>query len=765
MLENNNPWIGLESYDEKKRMYGRDKDILELSQLIFRSRGTLLYGRSGIGKTSLVNAGVKRAAKKEGIFPINIRLCHGKSDENYSKQIIESINATNHVLLENVSDTKESISKNLLWEYFHCNKIVDEDGLRQPILLIFDQFEEIFTLQKDVVKRKSFFEQIGHEINNWTPPEYQNPIKSTAEDGLPAFQFKNYTNTNEIHLLFSLREDFLSEFEYYTAHIPSLANNRYGLRPINEEQAKQIICDPIPGMVDEDVAKRIISHITEKNDFSFDGTPELEVDALILSLLLYRLYQKKTGEKITANLVNENIKKIVLDFYRESISGLHRKTIRKLEELLIANGRRDNIPIERLEKAIGKVNVEAMIRKKLLVTFSHSNGTRIEFVHDIILQAIEQHHNETRVAESKKRWLTTIILSILLASIGSFLFVILKDDNVQTKSTEFHITFIEDETINKTESWYAYLTVLAHRKNLEDTILIEDYQVNEHNKNELLSYKVDSLSSVVICLDFKMFPRFKSIVDTLFSKRELNTSPTLKIPIGKNNHNKYYGRVLYPIGNQNHSIPVQDVIVIIADQIQKTDSGGYYSFFLDDTVKVNDPLYIVRDGFKNSYLVHRSRADIQYLISDDKDSNFLNRCDSLIRQKSRPTWDCRDYPVVAEFADGTWDNMYISTNTYPSKDDNRIYGYFYFENKSKLFESEMREEYSYYLFEGTIEKRTSNGSKNYELTCYDIARNKYIIHGMNENGVHKGVIFNSAGQIIASYDKYRKLDQKNRKHW
>lgn len=65
------PWLGLESFREETRAYffGRDTEIAEL-HLRLRSHPLLvLYGRSGLGKTSILNAGLIPRLTAEGHFP------------------------------------------------------------------------------------------------------------------------------------------------------------------------------------------------------------------------------------------------------------------------------------------------------------------------------------------------------------------------------------------------------------------------------------------------------------------------------------------------------------------------------------------------------------------------------------------------------------------------------------------------------------------------------------------------------------------------
>ena len=77
-----NPWLGLKSYREGEVLYGRDEDIRALSQRVLNDIDTLLYGRSGIGKSSILNAGVIPAARRKGFTPVYIRLEHNEKESD-----------------------------------------------------------------------------------------------------------------------------------------------------------------------------------------------------------------------------------------------------------------------------------------------------------------------------------------------------------------------------------------------------------------------------------------------------------------------------------------------------------------------------------------------------------------------------------------------------------------------------------------------------------------------------------------------------------
>lgn len=465
-----NPWLGLESYQEGEVLYGRDDDIRDLIQCVLNDVDTLLYGKSGIGKSSILNAGILPAARRNGYLPILIRLSH-KEDENYLHQIkravINSMEISTGDKKELSKRIKEVVeckdeAKETIYEYFHRHTFHDKDGNRIKLLILFDQFEEIFTLQSDESKKRVFFAQMADFLNDIMPNELQkisdnhsepqelvkvdnNNVDDLFDDidfGLKS-DLPEYVKDNDIHFVFTIREDFLSEFEYYTASIPSLKQNRYGLRPINEEQASQIILRPEPGLISPSVAKLIIEKVTGRTDFKLDGIPEIEVDSAVLSLYLNRLYEAKSSDVITSDLVEQKGGEIISDFYNEAISCISESSVVYLEDMLInGQGRRDNITVYDAihEGKLTQNELDILCnKKKILRQFNYAGVLRIEYIHDILCPIItdrkEKREEENRIKQiealahkerlkSKKRliWASSAFLILVICVAGYFLY-------------------------------------------------------------------------------------------------------------------------------------------------------------------------------------------------------------------------------------------------------------------------------------------------------------------------------------------------------
>lgn len=422
-----NPWLGLASYNEGEVIYGRDDDIRDLSQCVLNDNVTLLYGKSGIGKSSILNAGILPAARRAGYVPVVIRFSH-KGEKPYMKQLIQALVDTGLNFREEVPCKNPSLED--FYEFFHRHTFYDAEGERTKLLIIFDQFEEIFTLQDNLLLKKEFFLSMADQLNDVMPDRLQQRVDVPAtecvqvvdnEDFDDIFNDLNllvgqntpdYVSDNDVHFIFTIREDFLSEFEYYSATIPSLRQNRYGLRPINEEQASQIIMRPVPGLVDESVAKLIIEKVTGRVDFELDGLPEIETDSALLSLYLNRLFEAKDGDVITAELIEKKGSEIISDFYQEAMSEVSVLATDYFERVLLnGQGRRDNVTVYDA-LTVGKVSqgeIDLLCNKKILRCFNYAGDFRLEFIHDILCPVVMQHREDKAMIQLQEEQKMTIV--------------------------------------------------------------------------------------------------------------------------------------------------------------------------------------------------------------------------------------------------------------------------------------------------------------------------------------------------------------------
>ena len=745
-----NPWLGLESYQENQIIYGRNEEIEDLSQRVLNDFDTIVYGKSGIGKTSIINAGVLPIVRKNGFVPIVLRLDHSNK-KKYISQIKEAIGKDVEII---ETASAKNVDKELLWEFFHRHKFL-VDGERVKLMLVFDQFEEMFTLQQTAIIRNEFFKEFADVLNNAMPKDLAfNSEDSNTEDVQSDIQvegfasmvnvFDNvnygivcpetqYVNDNNIHFIFILREDFLSEFEFYTTKIPSLKLHRFALRPLNEEQAAEIITKPRPGFISIDVAHLIIETITGRSDFSLGNEPEIEVDAAVLSLFLSRIYQKlgDNDDVISAQIVKQFGSNIIKDFYLESIESLSDAEIYLLEDkLLTSNNHRNNISYSDFCRYINKNKIDSLIHnKKLLRTFNYGNDIRIEFIHDILCPIIKEIKDD-RLAKkisiqekNKKKLYKSIIYTLLF-----FLFLTLRI-YPYFSSSNINIQLIEANTISNEEYWKACVTLIDGN----DTIAIDTidkgrpsatFSVNNYRKKHVFICNIDPL-----------------IGNIKMTQEQVSTQKTLNyIQIDKINSEAFIkGNVRVATGSIQ---PVIGAIVIWGNQVTKTDSKGNFSFNKPNDYSITSTKDSTIKIIKNGYEIYEDKLHTKsekYKLRLKSPNEFYDKCNFFESKYSSATIKEN---IIGQFIFNNKvvkDKIELFVYKDVDKSNDAIKGFYYYKKRVE----ESKDKHSLYiLFEGYLSKtgdfvvNSTDDAWNTRSLSGKIINNKLIkgqVHANNSN--------------------------------
>src|SRR5688572_13639650 len=88
-IDRDNPWPGLAPFTEEQSdfFHGRDEEIRALSRLMERKALTVLFGQSGLGKSSLLQAGVFPRLRGASFCPIYVRLDHSDGASSPTEQV------------------------------------------------------------------------------------------------------------------------------------------------------------------------------------------------------------------------------------------------------------------------------------------------------------------------------------------------------------------------------------------------------------------------------------------------------------------------------------------------------------------------------------------------------------------------------------------------------------------------------------------------------------------------------------------------------
>src|SRR5215213_5090384 len=276
-ITGDNPWPGLASFTEDLRgfFFGREKETEELVRLVRRNTLTVLFGQSGLGKSSLLQAGAFPLLREADFLPLYLRLDHDLAAPELADQIKAALVAAFKAV---GADAPAPRADESLWEYFH-RKDIDiwsaKNRLLTPILA-FDQFEEIFTLgranEASRERGRTFLTELADLVENRPPAALRAKFDAGTLD--PASY--NFDKPS-CQVIVSLREDFLPDLEGLKNEMRSILHNRMRVKRLNGTQALEIVAKPAPHLLAEGVAERIVEFVAGARGGSVERLAELEV--------------------------------------------------------------------------------------------------------------------------------------------------------------------------------------------------------------------------------------------------------------------------------------------------------------------------------------------------------------------------------------------------------------------------------------------------------------------------------------------------------
>ena len=397
---------GVVSFTDRQQsiFFGRDNDIVQLQKYIQNRKTVLLYSKSGIGKSSLLNAGVLPQMQND-FLTLNIRFF--LFDENATPiSPLERVRLAIHPFIKGVVTDEldklvnESHNEKPLWYYFKKLQSVEN----RKILLVFDQFEEFFSYPSE---QRLKFKQ---ELFELTKVDIPQATLNYMVDQLQVESLKDYDflrNNLDIHTLFAIRYDYLSFINELADFFPDIQENYYELKPLNEEQARDAILKPAAFKPDVfkshvfEIDSEAISHIIKVLTDSGKKTIETTILQLICKNLEDIAIEKQKQNTSTICIQLEEIPPftgIFLRFYESSIELLpfNRQPFAKIfiEDVLIRNGNRVSFDRMVCIDYLKNEELNKLIECHLLRSEPNSTGRdSLELCHDTIIVPIIQSRN------------------------------------------------------------------------------------------------------------------------------------------------------------------------------------------------------------------------------------------------------------------------------------------------------------------------------------------------------------------------------------
>jgi conflict system STAND superfamily ATPase len=379
----------------RKLFFGRDQASTALTDQILANRMVVVYAKSGLGKTSLLNAGVAPRLRDDRYLPLFIRV--NDVEQGPFASVLDGIRSeTERQRVEYVPGAAGS-----LWSFFKTVEFWQGDLLLTPVLIL-DQFEELFTLQPEQA-RESFLNELSYLVRGVRPSSAPETDRTLGEAPPP------------LRIVLSLREDFLGFLEEASDHIPQILDHRFRLAPLNLQAAADAITGPAsledPGLAtkpfrfDGNAITDILDHLSRRKTKPM-AQPTRYVEPFQLQLVCRRIEeivaerQRGSSAEIAIGIKDiggeAGIRETLRNFYTSSVDALPTKRVRRAarrlcEQFLISpEGRRLSLEETEIQKQLNLSPdiLRFLVTRRLLRSENRSDSSYYELSHDALIEPV-----------------------------------------------------------------------------------------------------------------------------------------------------------------------------------------------------------------------------------------------------------------------------------------------------------------------------------------------------------------------------------------
>ncbi len=216
--------------------FGRERESRQLYQMISGRPILVLSGQIGVGKTSLLNAGLTPTLRENDFIPLPIRLNDPDADP------IETIYSTIDEMAERTKPAHAAGDREGLLGIFSTAGFRTPGGRPLTPVLIFDQFEDFF-IHHTPRRRERLNAELA-EFAGLAGLTRKGPLKAHESPTRPDPSPSSDAPPPHIKIIISIREEFLAPLEEMAAKIPDILQNRFRLLPLNLEQAGRAMIEP-----------------------------------------------------------------------------------------------------------------------------------------------------------------------------------------------------------------------------------------------------------------------------------------------------------------------------------------------------------------------------------------------------------------------------------------------------------------------------------------------------------------------------------------
>jgi hypothetical protein len=413
--------------------FGRDAEVDELLARTERSLLTLLYARGGLGKTSLLRAGLTPRLVERAYLPVYLRprwLLDGARDP-----IAEAIRAVEAAARAGGIEATADFDASSLWELFHRRAFDLWDATNRLVkaVLVFDQFEEIFQLIDDdaaaAPRVRALLEGIAELVENRLPQR----LAQSVDPGDAAQHFD--VSAKNFRVVLSFREDYLPQVRKLRAIVPSVIENHVRLEPLTGQQALQVVEGAGGGLIDREAATLLVRSVGRpagllqrllepKAGLAAGGqSGNVEVEPAILSVVCFHLNSERLqrGQStIDVGLMKlKSPEDIFDDYYSMSTAQISVAARDFVESSLVTpGGERVLYPMRavtaqrpELLDAVNRMLEQGILRKEWF-----AGEQRVEISHDLLLRPIKRAIEQRLAGAAQRRIYRSNAIGVAVAT-------------------------------------------------------------------------------------------------------------------------------------------------------------------------------------------------------------------------------------------------------------------------------------------------------------------------------------------------------------
>ena len=287
----------------------------------------------------------RRRLEEQDFLPIFLRL--DKTDAPLADSLGEILTKSPQVGHHDATGERPGL-RQTLWEQMKRLEF-DLDGLPATPVLVFDQFEEVFTLGHSEASRRQFLLELADLVNEAVPEAVRADLLAglQADTSLPASLMHWWERQPELRVVISIRSDFLHLLDDISPLIPGILRSRYQLQPLNRKQAQSAIeapakaigayasqpfgyrPDAMQGIIDF-LAGRISEEIGQEADGLSLLKKQDEIESFNLQILCQSVEGRIIGERQSAGFEvspdyyggHEGLEAEIRDFYQKQLQQL-----------------------------------------------------------------------------------------------------------------------------------------------------------------------------------------------------------------------------------------------------------------------------------------------------------------------------------------------------------------------------------------------------------------------------------------------------------